>query len=473
MEQTKLIALLRVCTGYELRRFQVFITSDYFNQYPETIILFNYLRALHPEFPEEKLNKKEVFAQIWPGESVDPSRLRYLSSRLCKLLETFWSVQSLMKDSFEQDRRLLETYHQRNLDKYFRQTLNRAGNELEKGEYRDEEYYFRQFMLARASHSYTIEHQNRELESSIEHLLKYLDTWYFSNKLKFACAAVNRQNILAVESDLGMLDEIQQFLSGLKEGMDPGVEIYLRILEFLREVNNEEAYMRLLGLLESHKNKFPHHELSVMYSFALNYCIRQLNLGKTAYLSQLFELYLVVTNDRLIFSEGQLPAQHFKNIVTVGLRLGRYGDIEKFIQEFAGYIPVSFRENARIYSHASIHFFKQEYGLALKLLQQVEFTDVFYHLDAKSLLLKTYYELLDPEPFFSLVDTFRIYLRRNRSISDYQRKIYRNLVRFSRWLMQAKLGDRRVVKKLKEEVRGEPEAADLRWLKEKMAEFNP
>lgn len=472
MHRSKIISLLATCNGHELKRFRVFLNSPYFNQYPEVLVLFDHLKAHWPEFGAG-IEKESIFQFVWPEEPFNAAQLRHLTSRLCQLLETFWSVQAVMKDPFEKDRLLLNTFEDRNLDKYFLQTLNQLEEKLKGGVQRDSVYHFRRFQLAQASHSYTIHRQNRQLESSIENVLEALDTWYFSRKLMFSCAAINRQNILSIQSDLGFLKEIQQHLTSVPKEIQPVVEVYLRILEFLEDVNQEEAYQRLLVLLETHKQAFPQEELSVMYAFALNYCIRQLNLGKADYLAKLFDLYLLVVEEQLLFIAGYLPPQHFKNIVTVGLRLARFEEVQQFVAASARYVPVPFRENATIYSHAELHFYQEEYGESLRLLQEVEFTDVFYHLDAKSLLLKTYYELFDPDPLFSLVDAFRVYLRRNRKISDYQRTIYRNLVKFTNWLMRARLGDRRILRKLTQEMASSPDVSSLVWLQAKLEELTP
>ncbi|MCB0589081.1 MAG: hypothetical protein KDD06_27580, partial [Phaeodactylibacter sp.] len=62
------------------------------------------------------------------------------------------------------------------------------------------------------------------------------------------------------------------------------------------------------------------------------------------------------------------------------------------------------------------------YHQALQSLQGVEFSDAFYHMAAKIIQLKSYYELEETEPFFSLLEASRKYIRRNRQLSDYQKQ---------------------------------------------------
>ncbi|MEM7040176.1 MAG: hypothetical protein AAF570_24625 [Bacteroidota bacterium] len=107
------------------------------------------------------------------------------------------------------------------------------------------------------------------------------------------------------------------------------------------------------------------------------------------------------------------------------------------------------------------------YSNAKKLLREVEFTDVYYHLDSKALLLKTYFELRDWEPLESLIEAFRIYLRRNKMISDYQRKVYLNFLKFAKKLYRYHHRRGPSIPVILADMETTREIADLRWLRQK------
>jgi GTP-binding protein EngB required for normal cell division len=96
---------------------------------------------------------------------------------------------------------------------------------------------------------------------------------------------------------------------------------------------------------------------------------------------------------------------------------------------------------------------------------------VYYHLDSKSLLMKVYYEMDEYDPFFSLVDAFKIYLRRNKFISDFQRETYHNFILLLNKMMKVKLGKNEMTINLHNEVLSTKPAADLAWLKSKSQEL--
>jgi hypothetical protein len=99
------------------------------------------------------------------------------------------------------------------------------------------------------------------------------------------------------------------------------------------------------------------------------------------------------------------------------------------------------------------------------MLLKVEFNDVYYHLDSKSLLMKVYFELDEYDAFASLVDAFKIYLRRNQTISEVQKKTYHNFILLINKLMKFKLNRSAPNAAFMEELEQLRPAADIPWLR--------
>jgi hypothetical protein len=211
-------------------------------------------------------------------------------------------------------------------------------------------------------------------------------------------------------------------------------------------------------------------ELRDMYAYVQNYCIRQANLGNSDFLNELFDAYRTLLDSGIIYVQDHLSQFDFKNMVTVGLRVEEYDWVEAFITRESAVLPEDFRQNAITYNLARLHFARKDFKQALRLLFGVEFTDVYYHLDGKSLLLKTYYELEDFEPLLSLIKAFRVYLRRNRKISTYQLTIYNNLIKYVKQLTRLKLGRNVNLTNVKSDIENTKQIADLSWLNQKVEE---
>ena len=118
---------------------------------------------------------------------------------------------------------------------------------------------------------------------------------------------------------------------------------------------------------------------------------------------------------------------------------------------------------------ANLNYFKKKFDKTLLLLREVEFSEMSYELSAKTLLLKSYYELNEFEALFNHAETFKLFLRRNRKISAYQKTIYKNLIRYIVKLTKLKTFKQKTPKKLMDEIKGSQDIADKTWLLNKVS----
>ena len=79
------------------------------------------------------------------------------------------------------------------------------------------------------------------------------------------------------------------------------------------------------------------------------------------------------------------------------------------------------------------------------------------------ILLKCYFETDDEDSFYYHTAAFKIFLSRNKLISAYQRKIYRNLIRYSTKIMNAN-GNNKKLRLIQSEVDRVKQIADVGWL---------
>jgi len=471
MHNTKLIQILRTLNKKEVSAFEKYISSPFFNVNKQVNKLFFILKPLHPEYGQKSILREKICKKTFEGEPENIQKLRYIMTDLTKLLEDFLAYREYDKQAISKKHLLLKSLNKRDLHKHYKQHLEEAYTLQEKNPFKDISYYYSQVLLEEDAYILSSVKKHRAIDSSLQNVVDNIDRHYLSKKLKYACEIINRQNILSAEYNLPFLEATIEFLKKHSFEDVPAIAIYFQILLTLRESKKEQHYKKLKLLLTQHIDKFPQAELNDMYVFAQNYCIKQINVGNTDYLHELFDNYKILLEKKIIFDGKYIPQFDFKNIVTVALRLEEYDWVQDFILQNKINLRPDFRKNAINYNLARLHFSRKEYSGALKLLLAVEFTDVYYHLDSKALLLKTYYELDDIEPLFSLISTFKVYLRRNKLISDYQRTIYNNLIKFVNKLTRVKLGSKKPLSEIETEIAQVKEIADLTWLNNRVAEL--
>jgi hypothetical protein len=207
-----------------------------------------------------------------------------------------------------------------------------------------------------------------------------------------------------------------------------------------------------------------------LFAFAIVYCINKINYGNAAYQREIFELYKQsLTNDILIVDD-KLSPWDYKNIVTIGLRNKEYKWTDAFVENYIGKLPKAEQQNAYTFNRARYFFATRKYDKVLALLQDVEYSDIFYLLDSKTTLMKTYYELGEYQPLQSLKESFRILLRRKKLISEQNQINYGNFARFVTKLFRVDVKNKKQVDTLRKEIEATRNVADRGWIMEKLQE---
>ena len=145
--------------------------------------------------------------------------------------------------------------------------------------------------------------------------------------------------------------------------------------------------------------------------------------------------------------------------------------MEEFIKVYTDALPESSQDNDRNYNLAKVYFHQKRYGKVIEQLREVEYKTLVYLLGGRLMLLKTYYELKEETALDSLIDSFRIFIRRNQMISRDVRQQYLNLLRFIKKLATTAQYNKASLIKTKEQINQCNALADKKWLMEKVKEL--
>ena len=473
MLQTKFQDYTGKMTVYELNRFGKYINSPLFNEdeklkkFTTAILPFAKAHAL------ENANEKEIWKEVFGSAKYSRPKFIRLLSDTVKKIEHF-----LVIDRFQQQKSLqaawqLEIMNERKLDKHVPELMRLALRKHEQLIPRDADFYYNGFLLQQQQNMFLENKEQRSAEKNLEEVIRSLDTYYLVQKLKYCAAMLHYKNFLTVEGEIPLINEILSYLeSGGFESI-PAIEIYRRIILSYTDDDGAPHFARLKELIVAHQALFSLDEVKNLYVFAMNYCIIQINDGKSEYLNEILFLYKQALGNDVLLDNGQLSQWDYKNIVTTALRVKDFKWAAKFLNEYKSKLPKEDRSNAYTFNLARYYFFVKKYDLVLQLLQEVKYNDIFYQLDSKITLLKTYFELGEWQPLYSLKDSFRILLRRKRLITPQQKANYNNLLKFSIRLFKIDVKDRPRLKALKQEITLATNVADKSWLMEKVNELYP
>jgi hypothetical protein len=455
---------------YELNRLTKFLASPYHNEDERIVKLYAYLLPFYKNDEAEKLDRMKIWKKIYGSKAFTNLHFARLLSDLLKKVESFLAQERMRSDGPDELYYLLDTYNNRGMAKHFTEPYLHAMKKLKKQPYRDSEYYFHSFRLNVQQNMFLENRKQRTTEKNLVETVRSLDTYYFINKLRYSAAILHYKHFLNISDDSILLPEILALLK--EKPMDtPVVNIYQYAILTLIEPEVEEHFVKLKALLFRHAEVLEIETQKEVFAFTLNYCIRKINKGQANYQPEIFALYKDALARGMLLVDGMLTPWDFKNIVTIGLRNKEYKWTDAFIEEYIKKLPKKEQENAYTFNRARHYFATGKYGKVLELLQSVEYNDIFYLLDSKTTLMKTYYELGEYQPLLSLKESFRILLRRKKLISEQNQVNYGNFARMTMKLYRADVKNKTQMAALKKAIEGTSNVADKAWIMEKYQEL--
>ncbi|MEZ5043153.1 MAG: hypothetical protein R2828_24870 [Saprospiraceae bacterium] len=432
--------ILKTLSTRERTKFQEYVHAPFFNKNEKIKQLCQSILNHAPDFNPALIDKVKLYKQIYGKEAYQELRLNNLISDLLQLLYDYLAYIQYEKQPSWQKSLLLEELQDRGLHQQIQRQANRYRQLQQNAPYRSHAYFLDEYRLYEELDRLSLSVGKRGYDKNLQLKSDVLDTFYCCNKLSIACDMTSRNIVVNAGYECHFLDEIlAQFQAKPSLQEQPAIQIYYKTLQMLLETDQADHYFGLKDLLAQHWKIFPPRELRILYHYALNYSVKKINSGQNQFYQEILDLYKILLSKKIIFKDGYLTQWTYINIVTAGIRLKDYNWTENFIKTYKESLHPDDQHNVFTYNLAALYYAQRDYKSALQLLHDVEFTDAFYHLSAKIIQLKSYYDLEETEAFFSLTEATRLYLTRNRQLSDYQKRSNANFLKIATRLLQIRL----------------------------------
>ncbi|NJL76747.1 MAG: hypothetical protein HC892_18725 [Saprospiraceae bacterium] len=417
-------------------------------------------------------NKEIVYLYVFQSKNYQELKLNNVISDLLQLAYSFLQQKQLKNHEIHAQATLMEELVERNLSNLLPRIIKKA--ELIKAstttssylDFLDQSYYYEQ--LDRLA---LIQNQ-RIYDDNLQKMGDTFDVYFLCNKFRIACEMVSRSALLNEQYIphfiVPCLVQYEQH-SDLYQNY-PALSVYYHAYRFLKE-STTHWYLLLKSLLQLHQNLLYMPEQKHLYTYLLNFCVRQVNFGKSEYYQEIFEIYQVLIKQNLLLQHGYLTKWSFINATTAGIRLNELSWTENFIHQYKCFLKEEEEQNTVDYQLAVLYFAKRDFAKTLQILQQVEFTDVFYQASARIIQLKVFYELDETEAFYALVKSILNLLRRKQKINEYHRLSYINFVQLAKLMFDLKLKPRYQISKKQNKIAIQLETLEpltnKEWLLEK------
>ncbi len=465
MTSSPLLDIFKHLTKQDRRALQDFLNSPFHNKRKEVILLFNYIDK-NGDTPLN-LKKESVFKHIFPDVSAyDDKAIRYTMSFLLKCIEEYLVYNELKNNDLENGIRLNKALRLRGADKAYEKALKENFHLLAAQPHRSTDFHLQSFQLLTEEYQYRHQKQ-RSGELRLQAISDSLTDAFATELLKQACVMHSHKSVAPTTYEQVFLETIVEKIESGAYKCPPSVSAYFQAYKALTDTTQLADFQRLKETIIKNSALFPLNEIRDLYLLAINFCIKKLNSGERIFEIEALELYKNGLENGAILENGQLSPYTYKNVMMLALKQGEYAWAEQFLQNFKKHLPERERENLFKYNLALYYFRLKNYPKAMDLLQEVTLKEVLFNLDARRVLMCIYYELSEFAALDSLLESFTVYLHRQKVIG-YHKNSYQNLIKFVKKLLSLDFKNEVLKAQLKDEINNTKELTERDWLLEQL-----
>lgn len=425
MYNSKLIDVFQSLSPDEKRKLRKYFQLHFVNKNDTVYQLFLFLDSRKNISPLT-VKKERLHQYLYPDTPYNDQHIRHLMWLCVDKIEEFLIVHSFLTQKKTASIQLLSVYAEKGLHKYALETKEKLQSMNEVSSIRDSNFYRQQ--LDTEQQMYQIATENTRYTSlNIQQILNHLSDYTMAETLRWACIALSHQRISGVQYQMPLMSA---YLSAIEKGhFQENTAVQLYFLIYKVSVNEEdETFEQLYAYLLKSEKHFSETENRDVFLLVINYCIRQMNVGKQLYARYAFDLYMHALQHRYLLENDKLVRFTFKNIAFIAIRqLKDFKVAAAFIDEYGHFLAEDYREETVLFCTATMYFEQKNYQKAMPILQRVDLSDVLWNMNARNMLLKMYFEEAEYDLFNTFLDSYYRYLKRQKEIG-YHKPRYLSMI---------------------------------------------
>lgn len=475
MLNTYVFEVLGTFSSEEMAAFREFLESPYFNhghRAGEIKALFQVFEAAQKASDPDMLKKERVFEQVFTNSPMVKGKLDKLTSEFKKLLQTFLLVQRYLNHKTEQEHLLdlAMDLRLRGLEDKYRQALEKTQEVVKSTGWESLDNYLLHLNVAMEAHEWNSTYNKVKGDLGIPEVLLHLDKYYYAQRLELLNRLLLQQKATILPSDsVTPTQELWEIPQSFRESGNL-LPIVWKIYAILKApIPNTHDFEQLLEVLKTHESKISPHHLKEYYAYLRNLCTLLINRNHTEFRLILFQIQKDNLARGYYYYDGKISPNSALSITRSALGVQAYSWANEFVECHKGLI-IDENETFDFYrmNKALCLFVEKKYEAALEIIPFGS-SYSFYHLLARDLELKIYYEQ-DSDLLPYKIDAFKMFISRagDKILSKEQHESYVNFINFVRQLsLSPKTRDNARSEQLIRRINAKKLVAERAWLLEK------
>ncbi len=356
-------------------------------------------RHLPASQAESSLSEETVYAYLYPHQAWVKNRLGKLRSATLKAVRQFIAAETFTQQMspLQQAYYLQIFYSERGLEDKFHAGYKQALQHRNQQRTWSLPEYYHYFLIEKEESVFQSGRNRKKDDLNLVNTLRALDEYYLIERLLATCMLLNQNqltplNLPAIEHLLPF-DPASPQLAWFFE--KPIGKLCLQATWLLADSqnSNEQVFRDFINLLGEHEQNLDPDCLFALEIYACNYGIWGSNKGISAYYEPVFQLQKRRVESGRIYTEDKIKASEFHSIVVIGIRLGEYDWVKRFIEQHQGRILGAMASDEYYQFNLAYYLYHiKDYEPALKTLLTSSYDDMTYKFSSKILEIKILYE---------------------------------------------------------------------------------
>jgi hypothetical protein len=401
------------------------------------IRLYEILLRYRPAFESSGLSREKIFSSLFPAGKYNAGTLYMLFFYLNERLNKYLCYRAAMSNENINRLNVLEEKMKRGLVKDIWGKFLRIEKKFLAGQSQtdDFEYHFyRMKKYITGLNPKIIQKGSYRIDDVFEPLNKF----YYLSFLELFIKASNVKEVFNMEVNTENLRKTLEKLDAAYIKKDRLLSIYYNIALLYITPGREELFFMIRKDLSLVKDSIEIKQLSRLYRYLKNYCIRKTWKGIN-FSSEEFSIIKEQIADKR-FTKDYMTPFFYMNAVKSSLTLNNPEWTIMFINKFRGYLKPN--ENDGYYHLAMGYYCFQlgEYRRSLEHTSKVKGSNIFLKLDIKFLESMNYYKLELTETLFYELDSYNHLIRNDRKLTAERKSTFLNFIKYLGKLARIKEG---------------------------------
>jgi hypothetical protein len=450
------IEFLKTLNKDELKKFEQFLKSPFFNSNKTLVTLFETIKKFAPDYTDKTLLRDNLFKKIYPGKKYNELSLRTRMSELAELLRKFFAITRFEKDEFSVKLNTIEELNDRAKykisEKYILEMLKENNESKDTGV----PVNYQKVQLEKAL--LYIKRDETGDDGHPEHLIKLGDAllnYFFGYMFKIVNNMYYNEDVFKYKPDFNIIKIFlfhfnnEKFLEELERNNYanyPHLAIYYYMYMSRLDKYNDTYFYKMRELVYKHHDKFDIIGKTNLWGFLINAVTIGLQFENKKYIKELFEVNKFFVNLNIMpLRKGEYFLNLlFDNIFIIALTSGEIEYAEYFLNEHGHELNPEIRDNYLVLCRSILALYKRNYEESLSLLSKIQLTDSIMKLRVRMLYFMNYYETNAFESAASLLDSFKHFLTENKKLPEYLIEGIKATVKYSTKILNAKMNNKKL-----------------------------